>query len=140
LSESVAVAKLGKPLGLATGGDPQPELEESGPSDNSLADMVSNLHSIRNVYFGTRSGLPGSGIDRLVTAQSPATHRAVVEALDGAVQAIEGIPRPFSTAVEEHQAEVQRAYDAVKVLQRVLATEVVAVLGATLQFNDNDGD
>lgn len=140
LSESVAVGKIGKPLGMATGGTPQPELEESGPSDNSLADMVSNLHSIRNVYFGTRTGLPGGGIQQLVSAQSPATHRAVLDALDGAVRAIEEIPHPFSTAVEEHRAEVERAYNAVKVLQRVLATEVVAVLGSTLKFNDNDGD
>jgi predicted lipoprotein len=140
LSELIAVGRLGKPLGMANGGTPQPELEESGPSDNSLADMVSNLYSIRNVYFGTRTGQPGGGIGRLVAAQSAATHRAVIDALAGAQRAIEEIPRPFSTAVEEHRAEVERAYDAVKVLQRVLATEVVAVLGSTLQFNDNDGD
>jgi uncharacterized protein len=140
LSELVAVARLGKPLGMATGGTPQPELEESGPSDNSLADMASNLYSVRNVYFGTRTGVPEGGLGQLVAAQSPAAHRAVLDALAGALGAIEEIPRPFSTAVEEHRAEVERAYDAVKVLQRVLATEVVAVLGSTLKFNDNDGD
>jgi predicted lipoprotein len=140
LSELIANAKLGRPLGMTAGGTPQPDLEESGPSDNSLADMVSNLHSIRNVYFGTRDAQSGSGIDRLVIEQSPATHRAVVEALAGAEQAIEEIPRPFRVAIEERRPEVERAYEAVKVLQRVLATEVVAVLGSTLKFNDNDGD
>ena len=83
---------------------------------------------------------PGGGIDQLVTAQSPATHRAMLEALDAAQRAVDEIPRPFRTALLERSPEVQRAYDAVKTLQRLLATEVVAVLGATLKFNDNDGD
>lgn len=140
LSELIANGKLGRPLGMTAGGTPQPDLEESGPSDNSLADMLGNLRSIRNVYLGTRDGLPGGGISRLVIEQSPATHRAVLEALAGAEQAINEIPRPFRLALEQRSPEVERAYEAVKVLQRVLATEVVAVLGSTLKFNDNDGD
>jgi predicted lipoprotein len=140
LSELVANNKLGKPLGSDSGGDPRPELEESGPSDNSLADMANNLRSIRNVYFGTRSGVPGSGIDQLVSAQSPATNRAVIEALEAAIRAVEAIPTPYRTALLEQRPEVDAAFEAVKALKRVLATEVVGVLGATLKFNDTDGD
>ena len=140
LSELIANNKLGKPMGTASGGTPQPELEESGPSDNSIADMAGNLRSIRNVYLGTRTGAADRGISQLVAAQSPETDQAVRDALDGAIRAVEAIPRPYRTALVEHQSDVEAAHEAVKTLKRILATEVVAVLGATLKFNDNDGD
>jgi predicted lipoprotein len=143
LAELVADARIGKPLGLATGGTPQPALEESGPSDNSLADMAASLRGIRAVYTGARDGTGGAGgggIGALVAAQSPATDREVRDLIERALAAIEAVPRPFRVAVVDHRAEVSAAYDAVKELKRILGTEVLAVLGATLKFNDNDGD
>jgi hypothetical protein len=35
---------------------------------------------------------------------------------------------------------VQAAYEAMKSLKRVFATEVLSSLGASLKFSDNDGD
>lgn len=138
LAELVAVARIGKPLGNATGGTPQPELEESGPSDNSLADMTATLEGIRAVYRGGDE--PGRGIGALIAARSTALDRAVELALADALAAVAAIPRPFRTAVVDHRPEVEAAYAAIKELQILLATEVVATLGATLKFNDNDGD
>jgi uncharacterized protein len=145
LAELVADARIGKPLGLATGGTPQPALEESGPSDNSLDDMAASLRGLRAVYTGARAGggagaISEGGIGALVAAQSPATDREVRDLIEQALAAIEAIPRPFRTAIALSPAEVQAAYDAVKEVKRVLATEVLSVLGATLKFNDNDGD
>lgn len=140
LAEFVADTRLGKPLGLATGGTPQPNLEESGESDNSLADMTGSLHGIRNIYFGARDGTPGGGIGALVAARSPVLDREVRELLDGALAAVGAIPRPFRTAIVDHRAAVQAAYDAVKELKRVLAADVIGILGTTPGFNDNDGD
>ena len=140
LAELAADARLGAPLGLSTGGTPRPELEESGPSDNSLADLAAAVRGMRNVYTGSRDGTPGGGIGALVAARGPATDRELREAFDTALAAIDAIPRPFRTAVALHRAEVQAAYDAVKELKRILGTEVIALLGATLKFNDNDGD
>jgi putative iron-regulated protein len=142
LAELVADARLGKPLGLATGGTPQPALEESGPSDNSLADMASSLRGMRAIYTGARSGAgsTGGGIGALVAAQSPATDREVRELFDQALAAIEAVPRPFRQAIVDRRDEVTAAYDAVKELKRILGTEVLGALGATLKFNDNDGD
>jgi predicted lipoprotein len=140
LAELVADTRIGKPLGLATGGTPQPGLEESGPSDNSLADMAASLRGIRAIYTGSRDGAGGAGIGSIVAAQSPATDREVRDLLDRAIAAIAAIPRPFRAAIVDQRALVQAAYDAVKELKRVLATEVLAALGATLKFNDNDGD
>jgi predicted lipoprotein len=142
LAELVSDARIGKPLGLASGGAPQPTLEESGPSDNSLADMAGSVRGLRAVYTGARGGGGGAGggISALVAAQSPALDREVRGQIDLALAAIEAIPRPFRAALTDHRAEVQAAYDAMKELKHLLGTEVLSVLGATLKFNDNDGD
>lgn len=139
-SELVADARIGKPMGTGTGGVPQPDLEESGPSDNSIADMTASLRGIRNVYFGSRTGEPGKGIGKLVAAQSPAVDRDVRDALAGALAAVAAIPRPYRAALVGQSPEIAAAHAAVKELKTILATEVVGVLGATLKFNDNDGD
>lgn len=139
-AEVIADARIGKPMGTATGGTPQPALQESAPSDNSIADMTATLIGIRNIYFGTRTGEPGKGIGGLVIAANPATDRDVRAALATAFTAVEQIPRPYTQALVDRRPEVMAAYTALQDLQRVLATEVIATLGATLKFNDNDGD
>jgi predicted lipoprotein len=140
LSEVIADTRLGKPMGVANAGQPQPELEESPLSDNSLQDVADSLESIRDVYLGTRNGRVGQGITALVQQRSPATDRRVRSALDDAFDAVADVPHPFSEAIVVHRQAVERAYDAVKTLKRVLGTEVVGALGAALKFNDNDGD
>jgi predicted lipoprotein len=140
LTEVIADTRLGKPLGVANAGEPQPELEESPLSDNSRQDVADSLKSVRDVYLGTRNGRLGQGITTLVRQRSPTTDRAVRDALDDALAATAAIPQPFSEAIVEHRQAVERAYDAVNVLKRVLGTEVVGALGAALKFNDNDGD
>jgi predicted lipoprotein len=129
--ELIANERLGVPLGTASGGLPQPDRVESGPSDNSIADMAASLRGVRNVY---------SGIGQLVAAQSPAADQAVRAAFDEGIRSVEAIPRPYHSALTEQRPAVNAAYEAVKALKRTLATEVVAVLGTTLKFNDNDGD
>jgi predicted lipoprotein len=130
-SEVVADARLGKPMGLATGGVPQPDLEESGPSDNSVTDMASSLHGIEAVY---------GGLGKLVASQSSDTDAEVRTRLVEAAAAVAAIPRPYRTALTDQRAELPAAHAAVKELKVILATEVIGVLGATLKFNDNDGD
>ena len=139
-SEWIADQHLGKPLGLASGGAPRPELEESGPSDHSTADMAGALRGIRNAYLGTRDGAPGRGLGHLLAAYSVTTDAEVRAALDAALAAVAAIPRPFRAAVVDHRDDVLAAHAAVKELKRILATEVIALLGVTLGFNDNDGD
>ncbi len=140
LAELAADARLGKPSGTATGGVPQPDLVESRPSDNSLADLTNTLIGIRNIYFGSRDGRPGKGIGKLIQAAAPVTDRAVRDALEAALAAVAAIPQPFEQALIDHAPEIEVALAAIKELKTILATEVVGVLGATLKFNDNDGD
>ncbi len=140
LAELAADARLGKPSGTATGGVPQLDLVESRPSDNSLQDLTNTLRGIRNIYFGSRDGRPGKGIGKLIVASSPSTDRDVREALAASLAAVAAIPRPYEAALEAHAPEIDVALTQIKELKTILGTEVVGVLGATLKFNDNDGD
>ena len=140
LAELAADARLGKPSGTATGGVPQLDLVESRPSDNSLADLTNTLRGIRNVYFGSLDGTPGQGIGKLILAASPSTDREVRELLAASLAAVAAIPSPYEAALEAHAPEIEVALTQLKELKTILATEVVGVLGATLKFNDNDGD
>lgn len=144
LAELVADARIGKPMGLASGGEPQFELEESAPSDNSIADMTATLESIAHVYTGSRTpdlSVPSpGGIGVLVRPISRTTDADVREAIQTALTLVAAIPRPFKRSLTEHRDACQAAYDAIKNLKSLIGTEVVAALGASLKFNDNDGD
>ncbi len=140
LSELIADAKIGKPLGLPTGGAPQPSLAESVPSDNAISDMAANIRGIRNLFLGTRDGTAGTGLSSLVAKKSASIAAATGAAIENAAATIDAIPRPYVASLVGEPATVQAAYAAVKNLKVILATDVLGILGATLKFNDNDGD
>ncbi len=139
-AEAVADNRIGAPFGVKTGGVPHPEEQESGPSDNSIDDMRGVLRGIRNIYFGSRDGTPGKGIGGLVAAESPRTDLDVRAALADADSKLAVIPRPFADAILAQDARIIAARDAMLEVKHVINTEVVSILGATLKFNDNDGD
>jgi predicted lipoprotein len=143
INESISAAErstslLARPLGLMTGGEPRPELAESLPSDNTAADLAASVRGIRDLYLGTRSGADGRGISALV--KSRGLDLRMRAALDNAVTRLEAVPRPFRAALLARDPSVNAAYEAVRELRRLCATELVANLGATLKFSDNDGD
>ena len=140
LSEILANVKLGKPLGVTSGGRVDPQAQESGRAQASLRDMLGNLRGVRNVYLGTRDGDEVTSLSSLVRAKSPSADVHARSALREAEAAIAAIPEPFEEALLESPKRVERAYDSVKNLKRVLATEVLGTLGASLKFSDNDGD
>lgn len=140
LSEVVADTKLGKPLGSATGGAIDPSAQESERSGASLSDALGNLRGVRNVYFGSRDGSIGPSLSTLVRTKSPATDLRARQALDEAEANLLAVPEPLTVALMDSPELVTAAFEAVKTLKRVLATEVLGSLGASLKFNDNDGD
>jgi predicted lipoprotein len=140
LTETVANLKLGKPLGVATGGNIAPETQESERAGASISDMLANLRGIRNVYLGSRDGTTGASLASLVHGKRPSVDARARAAIADTEAALRAIPEPFTTALEEEPRTVQAAYDATKSLKRVLATEVLGTLGASLKFSDNDGD
>jgi predicted lipoprotein len=140
LSEVVANVKLGKPLGVTTGGEVDPSLQESARSGAALRDVLANLRGMRNVYLATRDGTVGTSLSSLVHARSPTTDLHARAALADAEAAVLAIPEPLTLALQESPETVTEAYESVKSLKRVLATEVLGTLGASLKFSDNDGD
>lgn len=140
LSEIVANRKLGDPLGVTSGGDVDPAAQESERSGASLADMLANLRGMRNVYRGGRDDSAASSLSTLVRGKSPATDRRVRDAFDAAEASLLAIPEPLTSALDEAPSTVNDAYESVKQLKQVLATEVLSTLGASLKFSDNDGD
>jgi uncharacterized protein len=139
-AEFITGSKLGKPLGKSSGGGPQPDEEESPRSDNSIEDMLDGLRGIASVYDGAYSGRDGLGLGDLVRSKSEPLDASVHARIDGAADAVGAIPFPFRTAITDHPAEANAAYESTRELKRILTTEVVGVLGVTLTFNDNDGD
>jgi len=139
-AESIAGTKIGKPLGKSSGGGPQPDEEEAPRSDNSIEDMLDGLRGVASVYDGTYSGRDGLGLSDLVRSKSEPLDASVHGRMDGAMDGVSAIPFPFRTAITDHPAEVNAAYESVRELKRILTTEVVGVLGVTLTFSDNDGD
>jgi len=140
LTEVIANVKLGKPLGVTTGGSVDPTAQESERAGASLSDMLGNLRGIRNVYFGAREGQTEPNLSTLVRAKSPSADAHAQAALVDAEAALLAIPEPFTQALYDSPETVQAAYDSLKTLKRVLATEVLSSLGASLKFSDSDGD
>jgi predicted lipoprotein len=140
LTEVIANVKLGKPLGVLTGGSVDPAAQESERAGASLSDMLGNLRGIRNVYFGAREGYAEPSLASLVHAKSPNADAHARAALVEAEAALLAIPEPFTLALDESPESVRAAYDSLKTLKRVLATEVLSSLGASLKFSDADGD
>jgi predicted lipoprotein len=140
LIEHVANDKIGKPFGKSSGGTPMPALAESPYSDNSMVDAADTVRGMRDVYLGTKDGTAGSGVTALVRAQSAEIDDSARAAFTQAITDIQAIPKPFETAVTQNAATVETAYQSLKKLKRVVATEVVGILGVTLKFSDTDND
>jgi predicted lipoprotein len=141
LTEIVADRKLGDPLGVNSGGDIDPTAQESELSGASLSDVLANLRGMRSIYLGSRDrDEDAASLSSLVRRKSPATDQRVRQAFDAAEASVLAIPEPLTSALEDSPSSVEDAYEAVKSLKGVLATEVLSTLGASLKFSDNDGD
>ncbi|MFL5351522.1 imelysin family protein [Archangium sp.] len=132
-----AEKKLSKPLGFETGGTVRPELEEARRSDNSVKDLEDTLSGLERVWLGANGD---GGLSRVVAASNKQTDETVRGDLAAVRSALEAIPPPLRTALHDHRESVEDARAAFSQLRATLASEVVANLGVTLTFNDNDGD
>jgi hypothetical protein len=136
-SVETAELKLSKPLGFDTGGTIRPELEETRRSDNTLKDLLDTLQGLERVWLGPSGD---GGLSRVVAASNKALDETVRGDLSAVRTALENIPPPLRTALYNHRESVEGARAALANLRATLTSEVVANLGVTLKFNDNDGD
>lgn len=140
LTENIMRLKLGKPLGLESGGEPRPELVESRYSDHSLEDILANLDGLENLYRGRFEGVRGTGAQLWVRWYSPEVDGQMLRTITETRWAIEAIPPPLSRAVVFDRELVQTAYDQTRELRNTIGVDVVNALAGSVTFNDTDGD
>ncbi len=139
LTETVGDIRLGGALG-ALGGEPDPQAIPGGSAEQALEDLRQDLLGMQDLYLGATEG---RGLTDLVSAHSGDTDQRMREAFGSAFTALDrltALDLPLKAAVVEHPNMVGAVRDAIKHLQRVLATEVVSLLGVSVGFSDNDGD
>lgn len=139
LAEQVLVAKLAKPLGLDTGGPPQPALEEAARSDFSLASIESAVLGIDAVYTCQREGQRGESFAAAVRRSSPAADAAMRKAVDEALAQLRSTPAPMRVALGGDRATIVEVHEKVQALKRAI-TGAASALGASLGFGYSDTD
>ena len=140
LTENIMRLKLGKPLGLESGGEPRPEQVESRYSDHSIEDILANLHGLENLYRGRFAEKRGIGVQLWVRWYSPDVDAEMLATILRTRWAVEEIPEPLSQAVIHNPDAVQAAYDQMRELRNMIGVDVINALAGSVTFNDTDGD
>jgi predicted lipoprotein len=140
LVQEVEGIKLATPLGLRNGGEPQPQSAESWRSDSSRQDILDNLAGVRSMYMTSYGERTGVSFHDAVAALDADLDAAIVAQLDATEAAVAAIALPLDQAVIDTPEVVNAAFESTKELFRLMAVDMVTVLGVTLGFSDNDGD
>lgn len=139
--ESVVGNRMAEPLGLRGGsGTANPDLVECPFSSSSLAAMLGILDGFEASYTGVYGGSAGTSVSSYVASKNAQTDANVKTALREARAALQGFSADWKDVIQSQRDAAEQAYVKVRALKTVLGTEVVAALGVTLTFNDNDGD
>jgi putative iron-regulated protein len=131
--ELIVGGRLALPLGLKSGGTPDPTADPTARSDSAVADIEASLAGVAAVY-------DGNGFSSVILGKSPALDQKVLGEISASKDALDAIPAPFADAVvDTTSGTVQKAYDATRALKQTWITDVSSALGATVK-PDNDGD
>ncbi len=134
--ENMQRDKLGKPLGNASGGSPQPTSVESPFSQRSIDDLRDNLLTIERLYFGDG----GLGLDDFAKQKNPAFTQLMTDAFAMVRLELDAIDTDLADAVVNSPVRVERAFERLGDMQRLVQVDIIGALGLTPSFNDNDGD
>ncbi|MEM6962745.1 MAG: imelysin family protein, partial [Myxococcota bacterium] len=129
--ENIRLDKLGGPLGVTTGGSPQPDRAESQFSGRSLDDIRDNLRGVERLYFGEIestespdltgdagvSGNSGSteafqtalSLERYALDKGHSFSAPIRKALQASLTALDSIEMPLTSAVTEQPERVSEA-------------------------------
>ena len=138
--------RIGAPKGNRNNGVPQPDLAESGVSNNSITLAINELKGLENAFQGrTPAGMDGVGLDDLLDKLGAKSGDELLSTkiknqFATVYTKLNAIPAPLQTAVVNNKTEVQAAYDEIKRLQVLLEVDMINNLGVLLTFSDNDGD
>lgn len=121
IANEVGTAKIGDPYDLYVGGDGERALYavESWYSWHSREDYRNNIYSIRNAYYGTRTGsISDLSLSKAIAAVNASLDTQVKKAIDDAAAAIWAIPSPFRNNIDSPEAV--KAMEACATLEEVL--------------------
>jgi putative iron-regulated protein len=97
--EEVGEEKIGKPIASKQNFD-----LESRFSHSSLNDFKNNLTSARNAYLGEFNGTKGQSVSDLVAQADPAVDQEIKTQLQTALDALEAVPTPVETKLNDATA------------------------------------
>lgn len=139
--ENIRLLKLGKPLGLDSGGTPQPNRLESAHSGDSLQACLANLQGVNDLFLGNYEEYDGLGlVDLLPESRQEELIQAFDSTYTQSLSALSDITEPLAHSIENNPESVQAAIDQLLSLQYTLQVEIAAALAVTVRFNDTDGD
>ena len=132
---AIANMRLGAALGVDGAADVS--AIPAGYAGNGKADLLSQWEGIAGVY---RGGAGGLGLSDRVRTLSADTDGRMLAAIESVIAAVEGLEGSLMAELAGGTAAARAVYDNVKVLQRILNTEIVSLLGVSVGFADTDGD
>jgi predicted lipoprotein len=104
------------------------KLAESRFSQHTLTDMKHNIQGAQNIYLGSFTGSNGSanGLSTLVAQTQPDMDVTVKAQFQTAMTAMEKIPAPFETAIQDPQsaASIEAAVAAINEVRKTIETQV----------------
>lgn len=119
IADEVANSKIGNPVAS------QDVLQvESWFSWNSLTDFKNNIWSIRNTYYGTRSGKASpNSLSSYIKTKKADLDAKIVAAIKAAHTSIDNIPEPFRNNLG-NKAKIDAATGKINELKTILETEL----------------
>ena len=135
--ENIRKDKLGKPVGDAAGGEPQPDILESRYSQRSLEDAVDALLGVLDVWSGGEWSERGV-LDLLEEDWDGLA--STTSLFEVSLQRTREIPEPLEQTINDEPEIVARAQEALLALQVALQVDLAQALSVQVGFNDNDGD
>lgn len=122
ICEEVAGGKISEPFAAQ-----DPSLEESPYAQNSLKDFISNMKSVKNIYYGSYK-TSGQGIKDYVRLYNLSLDARIKQDIDQAIAALEAISDPFGLAISTQGTLVQQAITRIETLKETLETQLLPLI------------
>jgi len=126
ICDEVANGKIAEPFVAS-----DPTLEESPFSQNSLIDFKNNISGVELVYYG-RFVNDGDGLEDFLKKNNLTLHNKIVNQLNNALSAFNGITVPFGQAIVSQPTQVQHLIDRINELKSTLEDELIPFIQVTV--------
>ena len=141
LVERVKNAKIGEPLGLGVGAQPNTDLLEARLSENSLDQILSNLAMIKTVFQGGQ----GLGFDDYlevlqISVEQQGLALLINQKIDEVIQHLNNLQKPLHQAIDQNPDEINNIHTLLQELTVLIKSDMFSALGITITFSDADGD